>query len=294
MEYIPLDLTYAEEAKLKLSSQPSDMNPLGIYDSATEYYLQGLDCSAQDEPFQNTQDIEQEYWHNKSCEYNERLSREPSNIPLWLEFVRFQDDAYFILFQNEDSSGQDYKKRSKKNQRALAERKISILDSAIKKNPRSLEVNYERLEIGQDIWDDKKLKQEWDKLIFNFPNNMSVWHHYLVFTQTHITSFNLPWAVKMSSRCTERLRQMQNGTFLTHVPPANLGHYLVDVAVQLARVWRQGGYMERGVALFQALVELNIFAPKHVQSPDITLEAKLALFEPFWDSRAPRLVKLSL
>ncbi|KAK3888711.1 hypothetical protein Pcinc_007245 [Petrolisthes cinctipes] len=287
-EYIPLDLTYAEEAKAKLPSQPSEVNPLGIYDNATEYYLQGLESSKQEEPCQNIHDIEQEYWHNKSREYNERLGREPTNIPLWLEFVRFQDDVYFILFQDDDSDGQGTKKRPKKNQRALAERKISILDSAIKKNPRSLEVNFERLEIGQDIWDDKKLKQEWDKLIFNFPNNISVWYNYLVFTQTHMTSFNLTWVVRMSSRCTERLRQMRNGKFLTHVPPANLGRYLVDVAVQLARVWRQGGHMERGVALFQALVELNIFLPNHVRSPDTTLEAKLALFEPFWDSRAPR------
>ncbi|KAK4312565.1 hypothetical protein Pmani_016030 [Petrolisthes manimaculis] len=287
-EYIPLDLTYAEEAKAKLPSQPSEVNPLGIYDTATECYLQGLESSKQEEPCQNIQDIEQEYWHNKSREYNERLGREPTNIPLWLEFVRFQDEVYFILFQDEDSDGQGTKKRPKKNQRALAERKISILDSAIKKNPRALEVNFERLEIGQDIWDDKKLKQEWDKLIFNFPNNISVWYNYLVFTQTHMTSFNLTWAVRMSSRCTERLRQMRNGKFLTHIPPANLGRYLVDVAVQLARVWQQGGHMERGVALFQALVELNIFLPNHVRSPDTTLEAKLALFEPFWDSRAPR------
>nr|XP_045612142.1 nuclear exosome regulator NRDE2-like isoform X3 [Procambarus clarkii] len=285
--YIPLGLTYAEEAKLKNAGQQSEVNPLGIYDSATEHYLLGIGTGKQEES-QSSHKIEYEYWHKKAKLYNERLGKEPSNIPLWLEFVRFQDDAYIYLFQGTDSNNKDSKKKHKRNLKALAERKISILDSAIKKNFRSVELQFQRLEIGKDIWDDKKLKQEWGTLIFNFPNKIKVWHQYLIFMKTHFTSFNLSAVVQTFAKCTERLQQMHSGVFLTHSPPPDLGKCLVDIAVQLAHVWRQGGYMERSIALCQALVELNLYSPKYLCTKDTPVEAKIAVFEAFWDSRAPR------
>ncbi|KAK8724932.1 hypothetical protein OTU49_010986, partial [Cherax quadricarinatus] len=286
--YIPVELTYAEEARAKNTTQHSEVNPLGIHDSTTQQYLMGLGNVRQEESQQSSQKIEYEYWQNHSKKYNERLGKEPGNVPLWLEFVRFQDEAYLYLFQGTDSNNKDSKKKHKRNRKALAERKISILDSAIKKNFRSLELQFERLEIGKDIWDDKKLKQEWGTLIFNFPNKIKVWHQYLIFMKTHFTSFNLSVVVQTFAKCTERLQQMHSGVFLTHSPPPDLGRCLVDIAVQLAQIWRQGGHMERSIALFQALVELNFFSPKHLCTKDTPVEARLALFEAFWDSRAPR------
>ncbi|XP_042203709.1 nuclear exosome regulator NRDE2-like isoform X2 [Homarus americanus] len=285
--YVPLGLTYAETVKEEKLLQKSEVNPLGIYDSITEQYLLGVGIPKQEESVQCSQEMEYEYWQNQSKVYNERLSKEPSNVSLWLEFVKFQDKAYIYLF-HDDSHKTTTTKKHGRNQKALAERKISILDSAIKKNFRSVELQFERLEIGKDIWDDKKLKQEWSTLIFNFPNKIQVWHQYLVCMQTHFTSFSLPSVVQTFSKCSERLQQMQSGVFLTHSPPPDLGKCLVDIAVQLAHVWRQGGHMERSIALFQALIELNLFSPKHASTKDIPLESRLTLFEPFWDSRAPR------
>lgn len=286
--YVPIELTYAEEARMKKPPQQSEVNQLGIHDSMTELYLLGVGGIKQEESLQSSREIEYEYWQNQSKVYNERLSKEPFNVSLWLEFVRFQDEAYMYLFNDTAVDNKDMKKKQKKNQKALAERKISILDCAIKKNFRSLDLQFQRLQIGQDIWDDKKLKHEWATLIFNYPNKMRVWSQYLAFMQTHFTSFSLSAVVQAFAKCIEKLQQMHSGVFLTHSPPSDLGRCLVDIAVQLAHVWRQGGHMERSIALFQALIELNLFAPRHASSKDTPLDARLALFEPFWDSRAPR------
>lgn len=286
--YVPLSLTHAEQTKVK-SAPASAVNSLGIYDNKTEQYLSGTGGLTLEDNIETCQDAEYEMWQNKAKKYNEQLGKEPFNIALWLEFVRFQDDSYKILYRgDQDSKDGSEGKKHKVTQKALAERKISILDSAIKKNIRNLELYFERLEIGRDLWDDKKLKQEWDTLVFSFPNKISVWHKYLAYVQTHFTSFSLTSAVRTFSKCTERLQQMRAGVFLTHAPPPDIGRCLVDVAIQLAHVWRQGGHLERSVALFQALVELNLFCPKHYSAKDVSLEAKLALFEPFWDSRAAR------
>ncbi|XP_071552795.1 nuclear exosome regulator NRDE2-like [Panulirus ornatus] len=286
--YVPLELTYGEEARVKNPPQKSDVNQLGIHDGMTELYLLGTGVNEQEEDLRSSREIEYEYWQNQSKLYNERLSKEPLNVSLWLEFVKFQDEAYMYLFNDTDVDKTDNKKKYKKNKKALAERKISILDCAIKKNFRSLDLQFHRLEIGQDIWDDKKLKHEWATLIFNFPNKMRVWIQYLAFTQTHFTSFSVPSVVQTFAKCTEKLEQMHSGVFKTSSPPPDLGRCLVDIAVQLAHVWRQAGQMERSVALFQALIELNLFAPRHASTKDTPLEARIALFEPFWDSRAPR------
>lgn len=286
--YIPVQLTYVEEKLIKKETQPSYVDPLGIYDSKTQEYMLGIGGPDQ-EKNTSTQNAEYEYWQSQAKMFNERLGKEPTNISLWLEFVHFQDKAHVHLFRIEDTSEKNEKKK-KMNQKALAERKISILDTAIKKNIKSTELQFERLDIGQHIWDDKKLKNEWGTFLFNFPNKIKVWHQYLSFSQTHFTTFNLSSVVKTFAKCTERLQQIQNGTFLTHAAPPNIGKCMVDVAVQLAHVWRQAGFMERSIALFQALIEFNLFAPVHARDKKMTLEARLAFFEPFWDSRAPRYI----
>ena len=277
-DYVPLNLTYSELNSIK-SFEKSHSNQT---DRTSDPHPLELNSDEEDK----SDGIEYAFWQRKSKEYNERLGREPSNVNLWLEFVRFQDKSYTHLF-SEDKK--DEKKR-RVTSKALAERKISILDSAIKKNVRSLELNFERLVVGQDVWDDKKIKQEWSSLIVNFPNKMEVWLRYLAFTQTHFTSFTLPSVVKAFAKCTEKLQQIKSGVFLTHAPPQNLEKCLVDVTLQMAYVWKQAGYMERSIALFQALIEFNLFAPGHAHHRDVTLEARLAMFEPFWDSRAPRYV----
>ena len=287
--YVPLSLTHAEEAKLK-SVPGSTVNSLGIYDNKTEQYLTGTGGLDLEETIETHIDPEYEMWQSKAKRYNEQLGKEPFNISLWLEFVRFQDDSYKVLYRGGegDRKGDSEGKKYKMTQKALAERKVSILDSAIKKNIRNLELCFKRLEIGKDLWDDKKLKQEWDTLVFSFPNKIRVWHKYLAYVQTHFTSFSLTSAVRTFGKCTEKLQQMRDGVFLTHAPPQDIGRCLVDVCVQLTHVWRQGGYMERSIALFQALVELNLFCPKHCSGKDVPMDDKLALFEPFWDSRAAR------
>ena len=216
------------------------------------------------------------------------MTKDPSNITLWLEFVRFQDKAFVYLFPSIDEKQEG--KKIKKNSLALAERKISILDSAIKKNSRALELQYERLEIGKEVWDDKQLKQEWGKLIFNFPNSIEVWHNYLFFMITHFATFKLSSVVQAFNKCTEKLKQMQSGACLTHCPAEKIGQCLVDVAAQLACVWYQAGYIERSIALFQALIEINVFAPEKIKKSNFSFSDKLALFESFWDSRVPRFV----
>lgn len=289
-EYIPLNLTYCEKKTNENTAKSISVNSLGILDSSTEAYIQGK-ASKSDSSSALLADInpEKNYWQNRNKSYNEKLNSDPQNINLWLEFVNFQDEAIPHIFAIETDEG----KSKKTNSKLLNERKISLLDSAINKNIRSLDLNLKRLYLGQNIWPESRLKLEWDKLVNNFPNNPDVWFHYLIFHQTYFPMFHTSKVVQFYAKCNERLTQMEQGTFLSHKPPENVGFVLIDVATQLAYVWYQGGYMERSIALFQALIEFNLFRPSYLQKKEIDFSSKLDLFEAFWDSKAPRWVKSS-
>ena len=47
------------------------------------------------------------------------------------------------------------------------------------------------------------------------------------------------------------------------------------------------GYTERGVGLYQALMELNFYCPDEI-STELAPEDRLAIFEQFWDCGEPR------
>jgi hypothetical protein len=59
---------------------------------------------------------------------------------------------------------------------------------------------------------------------------------------------------------------------------------LLDIFVQLCTFEKQAGYMERGVAYFQALLEFNFFCPPNI----IDYSGQMRSFANFWESEAPR------
>ena len=111
----------------------------------------------------------------RSKEFNEKLAANPKDEKLWMSFVEFQDEAYVHLF-NEEKLSKIQDKSSKATNKALIERKISLLDSAIQKNPHSIDLQCERLRIGEHIWENEELSKQWGTLVYNFPNNMEVWN----------------------------------------------------------------------------------------------------------------------
>ena len=282
--YISCNLPYSEVVKRK---RPEELSKKTPEDDVIEKFITGESQTIDEENIETSQNMEQEYWNNLAKNYNQNLSKDPNNVKLWLEFIKFQDKAFIHLFQTSEKEKQEIKK-NKKNSAALAERKLSILDNAIKKNSRSLDLQFKRLEVGKEIWNDQQLKQECGKFLFNFPNSIEIWHYYLYFMITHFSTFELSSVIQSFKTCTEKLKQMQSGSFITRCPAEKIGLCLVDVSAQLANVWYQSGYIERSIAVFQALVELNIFAPEKVKRSNYSFTDKLALFESFWDSRAPR------
>ena len=172
-DYIPFSLTYSEALKVS-EDRKSETKKL----CKGSFYLNEVDDD-DEETLAHSSDYK--YWMKLSKDFNERLAKEPRNVDLWMEFVNFQDRAFVHLFNDGKQSSAAKSAKSgeascKASNRALAERKLALLDSAIKKNPHSVALQCFRLEIGELVWDAENLCKQWNGLVYNFPNNMDVWH----------------------------------------------------------------------------------------------------------------------
>ena len=197
-EYLSLSVTENVPHQQSEESKREDLNPLGLYSEATVDYLAGVGGLQQKEEeeavFQNS-DIEL-----KRIEFNTKLREHPQDVNLWLEFIDFQDEALReTVFESNDEK--ESKKTRKKNgeilrAKALTERKLAIVRSAIEKNTRSIDLAVKRLELSRDLLDSKTLDQQWKELIFVYPENIALWKRYLLFIQTHYIRFSVSDTIK--------------------------------------------------------------------------------------------------
>lgn len=261
-----------------------DYNPLGIYSSATENYLKGIGGleESENEVFENNE-IQQ-----KRMEFNIKLRESPTNIGLWLEFIDYQDEALKeTVFQlNDENMSKKSRKRNGEilRAKALTERKLAICKSAIEKNTRSIDLAVKRLELSRDLLDSKTLDQQWKELIFVYPENIALWKRYLLFIQTHYIRFSVPDTIKAYKGCIFKLRKLQE-KYVEEGENARklieIEHGIVDILDSATLMLTQSGHSEKAVAVYQGLLELNLYSPS---LPGYNVDDKLSLFEPIWDS----------
>lgn len=170
--YIPTELSYAETLKVREHQTEAKKS---AYDKSG-FYLDSVDVNGKTGQVKGANETMYEFYMKQSKSFNEKLAKDSKNDNLWLEFVKFQDDAFPHLFSDISDKNSKSNHASKKSVKALAERKIALLDTGIKKNPHSVKLQMERLRVGEELWEHQQLKKEWATLVYNFPNNMSVWH----------------------------------------------------------------------------------------------------------------------
>ena len=206
-----------------------NVNPLGIYDAVTEQYLRGKGpVDDKDEP-KSTKSFNVEshdgYVRRKTEYYNRKLGEEPNNIPLWLEFVQFQDEA-ITDSQSYERKKEEVEKR-KKLDIALYEIKASILQKSLEKNPASVELKLAELEICKDYWDSDKVTAEWKDFVFKHPNDPIIWLQYLNFVQSQFRSFTVSGLLKVYAKCIQTLNQLREGKLTSHKAHLHTAEYML-------------------------------------------------------------------
>lgn len=280
------NLPYIAISEMGEEGGRSNINPLGIYDSSTELYMQGRGPMMHEQKASGRNSVkasQEELQKRKTADYNCGLTNNPHDEQKWLEFIDFQDEL--ITYQEKtDSVGHRQKKHAPSQ--VLYEIKSAIFDRALEKNPSSVKLKIAQLEFAAAFWDSAKLAAEWKQLMFTHMNDGALWRRYLLFAQSQFSAFSVSAVLKLYAKCFETLSGLCSGNVQSHpLLPGTTGH-MIEIFVQLCHLLRQSGHTEKAVSLFQAQLEFTFFCPPVLLSA--SLKDKREFLETFWDSSAPR------
>ncbi|KAJ1491271.1 NRDE-2, necessary for RNA interference-domain-containing protein [Baffinella frigidus] len=171
---------------------------------------------------------------------------------------------------------------------AITEKKVAILLAALRANPDSEplleaylntvqdQLDPDRLALPlleaylntvQDQLDPDRLAGLWEAVVAKHAGRPRLWRAYLLHRKRYFKTFSVG---AMRAAFTSL---------------ASLEEAIVSQIEELFELERQAGYTERGLALLQALVELNCFAPPTLAGDATALRRA---FKTFWESDAPR------
>ncbi|KAF0302360.1 Protein NRDE2 [Amphibalanus amphitrite] len=204
-----------------------------------------------------------------TAELNRLVSERPGEASLWLRLLEARRRRLAGCVTSQQ----------------LLESQLAVLERALRHCAGSVELRLRRLELRQPDQPPEEARTEWRQLLFSHPAELGVWRRYLA-SQQHCPGFTVTGLISAHARCLEKMRQFQADAARPHRPPRGLEEFMLEVVGHLCRILRQAGYTERAIAIYQALLELNLFSP-----PLEGAAGTPASFEPFWDSRLPRVAR---
>ncbi|KAI9849168.1 MAG: hypothetical protein M1837_005398 [Sclerophora amabilis] len=260
------------EGKAKYETRPSDEDlKYGSESSASDY--EGVTLDSIDESARR---------HN--IELSRVVENEPTNIDAWMALIRQQD----VLFGA--NGGQKERRLTSAERSSLADIKLSMYEKAIgktansKSNRQSLIIGM--MEEGSKLWEPKKQSAKWQSVIQDYPC-LALWNKYFDFHQSNFMAFRCEEIRHLFTQSLETLRSSRDAS-QDPSDQEELEHSIVYLLLRFTLFLREAGFNENSVAIWQGLLELNFFPPKHFEAhgqSDIDL---LASLEDFWESEVPR------
>ena len=231
----------------------------------------------------------------KTGRYNKLLLEDPHNVRLWMEFIAFQEEAMLwgnipggSLTQGEGPQDTNRKSEKRRQQMALMERKIAIYEKALEKNPINVELLTGHMVLCQEVWERERVTRRWKDLVFRQPQCAKLWLGYILYCQTHYSSFSTSSLIATYTKALSTLSAILEGSMVSHKPEDNTEEAMLAIFASLCSFLQQAGHTEKALACFQAMVEYNFLSPDSLNHTDVKPKQKLEFFETFWDSGAPR------
>lgn len=213
----------------------------------------------------------------RTIDFNRRLDKEPRNTQLWLDFVRFQDEA---------AAGLD-PTASKANKSSLNEVKLSIFEKALDNIPGDQDLILAYLTCGAETWETLKLLREWDRFLKQNPDSIKLWSEYINLRQTNFASFSFAQCVQVFEDALATLGKHAKNQ-RDEEARENVESLMVYILLRTCLFMKQCGYQERAFAMIQASVEFNLFQPQLFNMASSGYKDKLNAFSDFWDSEVLR------
>ncbi|KAF2143434.1 uncharacterized protein K452DRAFT_214249, partial [Aplosporella prunicola CBS 121167] len=212
----------------------------------------------------------------RNAKLSRRVKDEPTNVEAWLDFVEHQEVMIRI------GSSDVQRQLTTSEQKALASLRVGIYQEALNS------MHSERLLVGlmeesSKVQGRKEYFANWKQILEKNRQSSSLWVKYLDALQTNLAEFQYEECRSKFLDCLKMLC----GTGLDSRDSQILRLYIF---LRLTTMMSDAGYRERAVALWQALLEFQIFRPgKGLQNDADYNQSLLVDFEDFWESECPRL-----
>ena len=208
----------------------------------------------------------------KSVELSRAVHDRPDDIETWMSLVNHQEAAF----------GNDEAGLKVAMKRGLTEVKISVYETAISKNRQHPQVD--RLVMGlmdeaTKVWDAKRLATQWKTFLQDHPRSAALWTRYLDFTQSNVLSFTY----RQCLSAYDKVLRLANSQSLDE----DSASVRVYVLLRLTIFMTESGFSEHAIALWQAMLEFNLFRPA-----GLSTEQALVSVEAFWDTEVARIGEL--
>ncbi|KAG9013368.1 hypothetical protein FRB90_006089, partial [Tulasnella sp. 427] len=221
------------------------------------------------------------------------------------------DDSSSSLSISEDEGPDEYTVPSNPTST-----KITQLTSTVTYNPTSIESWLERIEhsvstalsahptnkfnsillatylrSGSLLWPATKLEEEWERALEGVSREGGTLEETVDLWMDWVEWRLKAKGVEGLEETTERIQPVTRREE-ERLQRRQLGKQALDAA-KLRFLWRisaglaEAGYVERAVAIFQAQIEMTLFAPSSLSNTSFA--SKLEAFEEFWESEAPRI-----
>ena len=194
--------------------------------------------------------------------FNASTRLHPENLQLWLDFAAFQEEALEVRGKKGRGG-----RRLRGARKACAEKKIAILEKALKYHPQAPQLLIALLNEAATVCDDEEeMGRRWRwALLRQCPGNAWLWDRYIARKKTMYPSFK---AREVMHAYSQAIRELH-----THTTEAGRQGKaaVVSMIVSSLAFRMQTGYTESVVAIVRALIDINWFSPPGW--PDDALES---------------------
>ncbi|KAF7993786.1 hypothetical protein HCN44_010393 [Aphidius gifuensis] len=185
----------------------------------------------------------------KIKEFNEKLSNEPNNINLWLEYINYNDDD-----NDTNNTIDDNTKIEKKNTEKMLnyQRKLSITEKALEKNKTSIELLKLKLYLMSELIPSDQYSEQLEKLLKNDYGNIIIWQALISSRRSSLSICTVEKIIKLYSNCFETKHKW------LRVTQENYDDRLLEMLYNLLIFLRHTGCWEKMWEIIRLNLSLNI------------------------------------
>lgn len=179
---------------------------------------------------------------NKIQEYNEHLKEDPHNVKLWLQYIDFQDTL--VQYQRHQLAKNIY--------RSLLLKKLSIVEKALEKNKDSKELLKVKLHCMMELTPSDELSKELETLVHKNSDNIMLWQHFMMVTQTSVAMCSVPRVLELYSKYFHVLRKH------SHMNASVYDAQLLYMIYECLTFLRHTGLWEQMIETIRLNLNLNL------------------------------------